>query len=306
MMKTVSVIIPIHSHIDWLYEAIESVLAQSYPIHEIILVNDGSKENMTEFIAKYGDKIQYVYQENAGPAAARNNGIRHATGDYIAFEDSDDIWLLSKLEKQVAFMEETSAKWSHVGFYYWWPKTGKKIAVDSSRDYGDIFLQRHISTKIATPAVMLDKSIYNEGEFYFPEDVRNGEDDRLYTKLSKYYKIALVQEPLLKVRMRGTNSQNHTIERFHLRAQNYKNWKTEGEQLTPMIHIIYGFYTFYARLFGKKSNNVKDFFAKCCWTIPYALERAYVRYLFKYTEKEEKYIKRYNYLPSPSHNTNSE
>ena len=73
-----------------------------------------------------------------------------------------------------------------------------------------------------------------------------------------------------------------------------------------MIHIIYGFYTFYARLFGKKSNNVKDFFAKCCWTIPYALERAYVRYLFKYTEKEEKYIKRYNYLPSPSHNTNSE
>lgn len=54
MMKTVSVIIPFHSHIDWLYEAIESVLAQSYPIHEIILVNDGSKENMTEFIAKYG------------------------------------------------------------------------------------------------------------------------------------------------------------------------------------------------------------------------------------------------------------
>ena len=156
MMKTVSVIIPFHSHIDWLYEAIESVLAQSYPIHEIILVNDGSKENMTEFIAKYGDKIQYVYQENAGPAAARNNGIRHATGDYIAFEDSDDIWLPSKLEKQVAFMEETSAKWSHVGFYYWWPKTGKKIAVDSSRDDGDIFLQRHISTKIATPAVMLD------------------------------------------------------------------------------------------------------------------------------------------------------
>lgn len=50
MMKTVSVIIPFYSHIDWLYEAIESVLAQSYPIHEIILVNDGSKEDMTEFL----------------------------------------------------------------------------------------------------------------------------------------------------------------------------------------------------------------------------------------------------------------
>ena len=82
-MRTVSVIIPFYSHIEWLYEAIESVLNQTYPIHEIILVNDGSKEDMTEFLAKYGDKITYVYQENAGPAAARNNGIRRATGDYI-------------------------------------------------------------------------------------------------------------------------------------------------------------------------------------------------------------------------------
>ena len=272
MMKTVSVIIPFYSHIDWLYEAIESVLAQSYPIHEIILVNDGSKEDMTEFLKKYGDKIQYIYQENAGPATARNNGIKRATGDYIAFEDSDDIWLPTKIEKQIAFMEETSAKWSHVGFYYWWPETGKQVLVDSSRDYDDIFLQRHISTKIATPAVILDRSIYEEGEFFFPDKIRNGEDDQLYTKLSKHYRIALVQEPLLKVRMRGTNSQNHTIERFHLRVQNYNNWKADGEQLTLMIHVIYGFYTFYTKLFGKKSNIVKDFFAKCCWTIPYALE----------------------------------
>ena len=262
MMKTVSVIIPFYSHIDWLYEAIESVLAQSYPIHEIILVNDGSKEDMTEFLKKYGDKIQYIYQENAGPATARNNGIKRATGDYIAFEDSDDIWLPTKIEKQIAFMEETSAKWSHVGFYYWWPETGKQVLVDSSRDYDDIFLQRHISTKIATPAVILDRSIYEEGEFFFPDKIRNGEDDQLYTKLSKHYRIALVQEPLLKVRMRGTNSQNHTIERFHLRVQNYNNWKADGEQLTLMIHVIYGFYTFYTKLFGKKSNIVKDFFAK--------------------------------------------
>ena len=294
MMKTVSVIIPFYSHIDWLYEAIESVLAQSYPIHEIILVNDGSKEDMTEFLKKYGDKIQYIYQENAGPATARNNGIKRATGDYIAFEDSDDIWLPTKIEKQIAFMEETSAKWSHVGFYYWWPETGKQVLVDSSRDYDDIFLQRHISTKIATPAVILDRSIYEEGEFFFPDKIRNGEDDQLYTKLSKHYRIALVQEPLLKVRMRGTNSQNHTIERFHLRVQNYNNWKADGEQLTLMIHVIYGFYTFYTKLFGKKSNIVKDFFAKCCWTIPYALER--VRYLFKHTSKDENFIRRYNIM----------
>ena len=104
-MKTVSVIIPFYSQLNWLYEAIESVLAQTYPIHEIILIDDRSKENLTTILEKYGNKVKYVRQKNEGPATARNNGIRMATGDYIAFEDSDDIWLPTKIEKQVAFME---------------------------------------------------------------------------------------------------------------------------------------------------------------------------------------------------------
>lgn len=290
-MKTVSVIIPFYSNIDWLYEAMDSVLAQTYPIHEVILVNDGSKEDMSEFLTMYGDKIIYLYQDNAGPATARNNGIRHATGDYIAFEDSDDIWLPTKIEKQVAFMEESGAMWCHTGFYYWWPDTNKLKVVNTSRDYGDIFIQRLVSTQIATPAIMLNRKVYDEGDFLFPEGVRNGEDDQLYTKLAKQYKIGLYQEPLVKVRMRGTNSQNHAIERFHLRVHNYRSWKSEGQPLTPMIHIIYGFYSFYAKVFGIKSNKIKDFIAKCCWSIPYFLERIYVRYLFNHTDKDERYIK---------------
>ena len=248
---------------------------------------------MTEFLAKYGERIIYIYQENAGPAVARNRGIRQATGDYIAFEDSDDIWLPTKLEKQVSFMEETKALWSHVGFYYWWPENDNKIIVDSSRDYGDIFLQRHISTKIATPAVMLDRRIYQEGDFYFPEGTRNGEDDQLYTMISKDYPIALVQEPLIKVRMRGTNSQTHAIERFHLRVENYNRWKKEKHHLTIMIHIIYGFYSLYTKVFGKTSNKVKELLAKCCWIVPYCLERIYVRYVFRCKVKDERYIQRY-------------
>lgn len=293
MNKTVSVIIPFYSHLDWLYEAIESVLAQTYPIHEIILVNDGSKEDLTEFLDKYGKRIIYLKQENAGPAAARNNGIRHATGDYIAFEDSDDIWMPTKVEKQVAFMEETGAMWCHTGFYYWWPSTNKVKRVNVSRDYGDVFLQRHISTQIATPAIMIDRSIYAEGDFFFPEGVRNGEDDQLYTKLSSVFQLGLVEEPLLKVRMRGTNSQTHAIERFHLRASNYRHWIEEKQQLTWMIHFIYFFYCSYAKIFSLKTNKMKNFIAKCFWTIPYMLERIYVRYLFAHIPKEEKYILRY-------------
>lgn len=290
MNKTVSVIIPFYSHLDWLYEAIESVLAQTYPIHEIILVNDGSKEDLTEFLAKYGKRIIYLEQENAGPAAARNNGIRHATGDYIAFEDSDDIWMPTKVEKQVSFMEETGARWSHVGFNYWWPETGKTIQVDSSRDYGDVYLQRHVSTKIATPAVMLDRTIYHEHDCYFPEETRNGEDDQLYTELSKYYLLALVQEPLVNVRMRGDNSQTHAIERFNLRVTNYNKWKAKGEKLTVMIHVIYLFYSLYAKIFGQTSSPMKERIAKYLWAVPYILERVYVRYLFRHVPKDPKYI----------------
>jgi glycosyltransferase involved in cell wall biosynthesis len=294
-MKKVSVIIPFYSHIDWLYEAVESVLAQTYPAYEIILVNDGSKEDMTGFLTKYGDRIKYVYQENAGPSTARNNGIRQASGDYIAFEDSDDVWLPTKLEKQVAFMEQIGARWCHAGFFYWWPETGRTKRVNVSRDYGDVFLQRHVSTQIATPNVMIDRTVFSEGDFYFPEGVRNGEDDQLYTKLAAAYPLALVEEPLLKVRMRGTNSQTHAIERFHLRATNYRRWMDEGQKLPFMVHLIYAFYRTYAALFRKKkAGRVKNFLAKCLWTIPYALERIYVRYLFRWQKKDERFLLRWD------------
>lgn len=291
-MKKVSVVIPFYSHLDWLYEAVESVFSQTYSNYEIILVDDGSKEDLTDFLARYGDRITYLRQENKGPAAARNTAIRHATGDYIAFEDSDDIWLPAKLEKQVAFMEETGAMWSHTGFYYWWPGTGKMKEVDTSRDYDNIYLQRLISTQIATPSVMIDRRVYDLGDYYFPEDTRNGEDDRLYLELARKFRIALVQEPLLKVRMRGANSQSHAVERFQLRRANYLRWREAGEKLPVTVHAIYSFYRVYAGMFGTKSNGFKEFMAKCFWTVPYLLERLYVRYLYRISDKDERFIKR--------------
>lgn len=291
-MKKVSIIIPFYSHLDWLYEAIESVFAQTYTNFEVILVNDGSKEDMSKFLHKYGERIIYLEQENAGPASARNNGIRHATGDYIAFEDSDDVWLPTKLEKQVAFMEKTNTMWSHTGFYYWWPKSGKLKEVNTSRDYDDIREQRRISTQLATPSMLIDARVFREQQLFFPEDKRNGEDDQLYTELSKRYKICLVEEPLLKVRMRDGNSNSHAIERFNLRVENYRKWKANGEELPFMVHFIYKHYELYSKLFGRHSNAFKDKLAKSLWILPYLWERLYVRYLFKVNIKDEKYILR--------------
>lgn len=293
-MKKVSVIIPFYSNIPWLKEAVDSVLAQTYKNFEIILVNDGSPEDLSEFLNEYGDKIKYITQRNGGPGSARNHGIREATGDYIAFQDSDDIWLQKKLEMQVAFMETTNTMWSHTGFFYWNPENDTLKEVNSSRDFDDITLQRMVSTQIATPSVMIDAKIYKEGDYFFPEDIRNGEDDKLYTQLARKYKISLVEEPLLKVRLRGSNSNSKAIERFNIRKCNYDRWKKEGVKMPFPVHFIYSFYRIYSSIFGTSSNRIKDLLAKGLWTVPYAMERLYVKYLFRTTPKDEKYILRKN------------
>ena len=115
-MKKVSVIIPFYNGIHWLCEAVESALNQTYSNIEIIIVNDGSTEDITEFLKKFGDSIVYAYQKNQGAASARNYGIKLANGDYIAFLDADDIWLPTKLEKQIFFIEEIGAMWCHTNY----------------------------------------------------------------------------------------------------------------------------------------------------------------------------------------------
>ena len=98
-----------------------------------------------ELADKYGDKIIYRYKENGGAATARNLALEIATGDYIAFLDSDDIWLTDKTEKQISFMEKVNAMWSHTGFYNWNPDTDIIKKVDNRNDYGYVYEKIFIS-----------------------------------------------------------------------------------------------------------------------------------------------------------------
>ncbi len=87
-----SVIIPTYNRSAWLVAALESVFAQMVQPFEIIVADDGSTDDTLAVLEKYGDRVKVLTQQNAGPAAARNMGIKAATGDYIAFLDSDDLW----------------------------------------------------------------------------------------------------------------------------------------------------------------------------------------------------------------------
>lgn len=109
-MPRVSVIIPTYNRQTYVSRAIDSVLSQTYRDFEVIVVDDGSVDNTKEVATAYGDAIRYVYQPNQGPGAARNLGIRSATGAYLAFLDSDDVWLPSKLAVQVELLERTGTE----------------------------------------------------------------------------------------------------------------------------------------------------------------------------------------------------
>jgi glycosyltransferase involved in cell wall biosynthesis len=97
----VSVIIPSYNCARYLPEAIDSVFAQTYQDFEIIVVDDGSTDNTPEVLQRYGDQLQAVHQRNQGVALARNQGIRLASGKWIAFLDADDVFLPHKLEAQL-------------------------------------------------------------------------------------------------------------------------------------------------------------------------------------------------------------
>jgi glycosyltransferase involved in cell wall biosynthesis len=104
-MPRVSAIIPTYNRKAFVLEAVASVLAQGYGDYELIVVDDGSEDGTREAIAHYGGGVRYAYQKNQGVSSARNRGLELAEGEFIAFLDSDDLWLPEKLGVQVAFMD---------------------------------------------------------------------------------------------------------------------------------------------------------------------------------------------------------
>jgi glycosyltransferase involved in cell wall biosynthesis len=101
----VSVVLPTHNRAPWLGRAIESVLGQTHEPLELIVVDDGSTDETAELLARFGGRIEVVTQPHSGAYAARNRGMRHASGELIAFIDSDDAWHPDRLSSQLALME---------------------------------------------------------------------------------------------------------------------------------------------------------------------------------------------------------
>jgi teichuronic acid biosynthesis glycosyltransferase TuaG len=155
----VSIVTPAYKAAAYVAETIRSVQAQTYGAWEMLIVEDGSPDDTWEVVAKYAaadSRVKLIRQANAGPAMARQKALEHAAGRYIAFLDSDDLWLPGKLERQLAFMEEHSSALSFTAFRRITADgstTGRLIEVPAEMTYRSLLG----NTAIATSTVLIDR-----------------------------------------------------------------------------------------------------------------------------------------------------
>ena len=211
-LTKVSVIIPCYNGADELPRAVDSALSQRGCEVEVIVVNDGSKDNSREVIDAYGDRVRGIHQVNSGLAATRNNGIEAATGEWIAFLDHDDYWLPEKLSLQLEAAN----------------RTGFDIVYTNAKNFGDVDRVAHLRSNpdemlegdlfqpllldnfIVVSSTMIRRTILQSSGGF---DAALGvvEDWDLWLKLSaKDAKFAVVREPVTMYQWRpGSLSKNY-------------------------------------------------------------------------------------------------
>jgi GT2 family glycosyltransferase len=196
MKPRVSVVIPAFNRWRLLAEAIDSVLAQSYRDFELIVVDDGSSDATASELAKLASRLQFFVTERRGVSAARNLGVSQSRGHYIAFLDSDDLWLNSKLERQTRFMDE------HPEFHICqtdeiWIRNGVRVNPRSihQKPSGDIFSRSLELCLVSPSAVMMTKALF-ERTGGFDEAFPVCEDYELWLRISAQHQVALVPDRL--------------------------------------------------------------------------------------------------------------
>ena len=201
MAPAVSVVLPTYNRAAVLGRAIRSVLAQTYEDFELIVVDDASTDDTAEVIQSLGDpRLRYLRHEvNKGGAAARNTGIAAASGDFIAFQDSDDEWLPDKLARQVSCMEPVTAS---IGAVYcaMTRREGEQMVripgPHIARCDGDLSSALLYENFIGTPTLLVRRECLNRIGLFWP-DLPRFQDWELVIRLARSYSIRFIAEPLV-------------------------------------------------------------------------------------------------------------
>lgn len=195
-MPKVSIVMPAYNCAEHIKESIDSALAQTHKDIELIVVDDGSTDGTAEVVQSYENPVVYLYQENRGMSAARNTAMKSATGDFIAFLDSDDLWEPSKLEKQIALFE-THPKIGMVGSYLEpidsnGKRSGKtKPTSRPAEDFDSMFMQ---GTPVPTSVMIRSECVREVG--YFNEAIFGMEEVEFFMRIAQKYQVKFMDEIL--------------------------------------------------------------------------------------------------------------
>ena len=207
---TVSVIMPAYNAARFVGETIESVLAQTHRPEEIIVVDDGSSDNTLDVLASYGATVRVLQQSNGGPTAARNAGVAIARGEWLAFLDADDLWMPSKLERQLELAQQSAAALIYTDRVNLGERGDlPKIQSDIQPLYeGDVFLDLLLlGNHITLSSVLIRAQVFRSlGGFLLPTVA---EDWELWMRVAEEHRIAVCHEPLVAYRFHeGMSSGN--------------------------------------------------------------------------------------------------
>lgn len=216
----VSVIIPTYNRGWVIKEAIDSVLAQDYTEFELIVVDDGSTDHTSDVLDSYRNDIKVLSQKNKGVSAARNRGIAEASGKFIAFLDSDDLWLSQKLSVQIEFFNQTPdaliCQTEEV-----WVRNGLRVNPRKrhKKPSGMIFKPSLELCLVSPSAVMIQRNLLDRvGEF--DENLPACEDYDLWLRISCRFPVHLIDAPLI-IKRGGHDDQLSSragLDKFRIKA----------------------------------------------------------------------------------------
>ena len=210
MDAKISVVIPAYNYGRFIGEAIKSVLEQTYPISEIIVIDDGSTDNTKQVVESFGERVRYFAQKNSGVCAARNAGIKNSSGDFVAFIDADDTWLPEKIEKQLAkFAEDRKIGLVHCGLREFDSQTNETIRLYLDGEEGwvadELLLFEKPVILGAGGAVLVSRKALEEVGG-FDTNLKIGEDWDFCYRIARKFKVGFVPEALVNYRYHGVNT----------------------------------------------------------------------------------------------------
>ena len=212
MPPLVSAVIPAYNYAQFVCRAVDSVLSQTYPQLECVVVDDGSTDNTLEVLTPYGDRIRVVSKKNGGLAAARNTGVENSRGEYVAFLDADDWWHPEKIAKQVALAEQRpelgaiGTSWEVVdgNLKFVKSKTPRRPVEDRATNVRGIAC-RTTWLGGSGSGVLARKAVFDEVGL-FDESMRAAEDIDMWMRIAQRYPVANVEEVLTTLCWHGTGT----------------------------------------------------------------------------------------------------